>query len=72
MHLLHAESEPPHLVEDFVGGLDPLEGDAAFVVRLDVGEERRRSCGVRVWDPRLSAFVVSNPKNRSTSFSHDA
>ena len=40
MHLLHAESEPPHLVEDLVGGLDPLEGDAAFVVRLDVGEDR--------------------------------
>ena len=71
MHLLHAESELPHLVEDFVSGLDPLEGDAAFVVRLDVGEGRR-SCGMRVWDLRLSAFAVSNPKKRSTRFSHDA
>ena len=39
MYLLHTESESPHLVEDLLGGLDPLKGDAAFVVRLDVGLE---------------------------------
>jgi hypothetical protein len=40
MHLLHTKSESAHLVEDLVRRLDPLKGDAAFVVRLDVGENR--------------------------------
>ena len=31
-----------------------------------------RSCAMLVWDPRLRAFSVSNPKNRSTRFSQDA
>ena len=45
MHLLHAESGPPHLVEDLVGGLDPLKEGPAFVVRLDVGEDRVAQLG---------------------------
>ena len=31
-----------------------------------------RSCAMLVCDPRLSAFSVSNPKNRSTRLSHEA
>lgn len=40
MHLLGAETEAPHLVEDLVGGLGPLEGLALVVVDLDVSEDR--------------------------------
>ena len=71
MDLLHAKAEAPHLVEDLVGRLDPLEEKAAFVVCLDV-RIAFRSWGMLVCDPRLSAFAVSNPKKRSTRFSHDA
>ena len=62
MHLLHAESEPPHLVEDLVGGLDPLEGDAAFVVHLDVGEDRVP----QLRDARCTRGTPGAPRRMST------
>ena len=40
MHLLHADSESPHAVEDLVGRLHPSERGAALVVGVDVLENR--------------------------------
>src|SRR5215213_11026461 len=39
MHLLSAKAKPPHLIEDFVRGLGPLEGLAVLVVRIDVRKD---------------------------------
>ena len=72
MDLLHAESESSHLVEDLVGGSYPPKGDAAFIVCLDVSEDRVPELGDARVGIGLSAFSVSNPKKRSTRFSHDA
>ena len=41
MHLLSAKTEPPHLVEDLVGGLGPFERLALLIVRVDVREDGR-------------------------------
>jgi hypothetical protein len=38
VHLLTANSESPHAVEDLVGGLHPSERCAAVVVGVDVRE----------------------------------
>lgn len=40
MHLLRADAEPPHLLEDLVGGLRPLKRLPLFVVGVDVLENR--------------------------------
>jgi hypothetical protein len=42
------------------------------LARVDVRRIASRSCGILVCDPRLSAFAVSNPKNRATRFGHNA
>lgn len=72
MDLLGAEAEAPHLCEDFVGRLGPLEGPAVLVMRFDVpkdGGAELRDAGVGA--TLLSASSVSRPKNRSTRFSHE-
>jgi len=72
MYLLGAEAESPHFAENLIGGLRPPKRLAVLVVRVDVAEDRLpqlRDARVRA---SLRAFSVSNPKNRSTRFSHDA
>src|SRR5687767_6071066 len=72
MHLLRADSEPPHLLKDLVGGLRPLEGFGLSLWVSTYWRMASRSCGTLVCDPRWRALAVSNPKKRSTRFSHDA
>lgn len=40
MHLLRADSEPPQLLENFVGRLRPFKRLALLVVGVDVREDR--------------------------------
>ena len=50
MHLLGAETEPAHLIEDLIGSLGPSKGPVVLVVGIDIREDRRpelRDAGVR-------------------------
>jgi hypothetical protein len=69
MCLRHTESESPHLIEDLVGGLDPSEGEAAFVVGLDVGEPRRvgrREMKLKTGMLQSMAVATSSPMAASS------
>ena len=66
MGLLRAEAKALHLVEDLVGGFGTSKGLPCSLCASTYARMASRSCGMLGWDLRLSAFSVSNPKNRST------
>jgi hypothetical protein len=62
IHLLHSEPEAAHLVENLVGGLDPLKGRTAFIVCLDVGQDRRPELGNAGVRPAFESLLREQPK----------
>ena len=62
MDLLDAQTEPPHLVEDLIGGFYPGEGLPALVVRVDVGQDGVPQLGDAGVGSALERFLGEQPE----------